>query len=128
MLRNLKIFSKKVKNRGIFGTKKILLQKCVNFQIQSLAAKNRHLKFLLNRRYCASDFLCHVNFARKIFEKKILKICGFLGRIFSKFLDFLEIFRKNPQNSPKNKKILKNSILTCGIKQNGWRPHPHTRG
>ena len=39
MLCNLKIFSKKVKNRGIFGTKKILLQKCVNFQIQSLAAK-----------------------------------------------------------------------------------------
>ena len=107
MLRNPKIFSKKVKNRGIFGTKKILLQKCVNFQIQSLAIKK-----VPSLTFAESSILCiRLALSRKLrvqnFWKSFAKNLWIFGKDFSQNFtdDYPQIFEFFFKNS---KKIFKN--------------------
>ena len=81
-----KFFEKSQKSRNFWDQKNSFAKMRQLPNTISGYKKNTPLQFLLNRRYCASDLLCHVNFARKFFFKNFLKICGFLGRIFPKIL------------------------------------------
>ena len=62
--------------------------------------KNTPLQFLLNRRYCASDLLCHVNFSLKKFFGNLKKNLWIFGKDFFHYLltiipKFLKFFKKN---------------------------------